>query len=134
MPEIKFDINDIIVKLDDFIARAKSGIVKSRQVTFRNEIGISKTRLFELAKENEILANSLEKLNDLEEEHLIEGGETGTIPAPFAKFRLMQKPFNYSEKTETENKNTNENTNTTTFTDETLKLIERVAKRVGESD
>lgn len=116
-PPIIYPIEEVIEKLNKFIERAKAGKVKPRQVTFRKEYGISKTRLHELSKKNDEIANSLEQLNDLEEEHLVEGGETGKIPAPFAKFRLMQKPFNYSENVKQESHNTNENTNNNTNID-----------------
>jgi hypothetical protein len=100
LPPIKYPPPQVIERLQDFIERARAGIVKPRLISFRAEYGISKNRLWELSKEHEAIGDALEQLRTLEEEYIVHGGESGSIPSPFAKFRLQQNPFNYSEKTE----------------------------------
>lgn len=99
-PPTKYPIEEVLIEINKFIERAKLGEVKPRLISFRAEYGIGKTRLWELSKIHTELADSVEKLHTMEEEHIVQGGESGGIPAAFAKFRLQQKPFNYSDKTE----------------------------------
>lgn len=132
---VKYKIEDLINALNNFIDRARAGEVKSRQVTFRAEYGISKERLWQLSKDNPKLLHSLEILNSLEEDRLVNGGEDGTIPAPFAKFRLMQKPFNYSDKQEIESKSININQDITALTpEERAKRIKELEDKLSGRD
>ncbi len=98
--KVKYPVDEVIERVVDFIYRARIGTVKPRLISFRAEYGIGKTRLWELSKENTELANALEQLQTLEEEYVVNGGETGAIPAAFAKFRLQQNPFNYRDNKE----------------------------------
>lgn len=129
---IKYTPDDLINALNNFIDRARAGEVKPRQVTFRAEYGISKERLWQLSKDNPNLLHSLEVLNSLEEDRLVNGGEDGTIPAPFAKFRLMQKPFNYSDKQEIESKSININQDITVLSpDERMQRIKELEDKLN---
>jgi sugar phosphate isomerase/epimerase len=108
----KYKVDDIIKKLNDYISLVMdpSSNEVPRVIEFCCKYGISKSRLYELAKENEELADSIKRLVDYEERYLVHGAEMGNINATFAIFRLKQKPFNWSDKQEIESNNKNDST------------------------
>lgn len=107
----KFDINDIIEKLEQYIADNEEPMILEFCVNY----GINRSYLYELS-EKEANNNNDYRLTDTikraiqkEECFLVKNAERQKINPVFAMFRLKQPAFGYKDKQEVESTNVNIN-------------------------
>lgn len=92
----KYDVNDIIEKLNIFIDENEEPLIQE----FTLKYGISRSRFYDYAKENAELSDTIKKAIDKQEVYLIKNTETGKLNATFVIFRLKQKCFGWKDKQE----------------------------------
>ena len=94
----EINVDDIIKKLNEYIAVSEEPLIQE----FILNYGISNSRFYDLAKENEELSETIKKAIAKQEVFIVRGAERGTLNATFCIFRLKQKCFGYKDKQEVE--------------------------------
>ncbi|MCY6957845.1 terminase small subunit [Clostridium brassicae] len=96
MPKPKFNVNDIIEKLNIFIDENEEPLIQE----FCLQYGISRSRFYDYAAENKQLSDTIQKAIDKQEIFLIKNTERGKLNPTFVIFRLKQKCFGWKDKQE----------------------------------
>lgn len=113
---VKYDVNDIKNSLDEYIANTDDPMI----VDFCVQYGISKGHLYELAKNDSALNDTIKMSCDKQERYIVKQTQSGNIPPAFGIFRLKQKQFGWTDKTEVVSENINLNKDVTTMTEEEI--------------
>lgn len=103
----KFDAAEINKALETFIMENNEPLIQE----FTLNYGISQSRFYDLAKDNEKLSETIKKALTKQELYLIKQTQAGNINPTFAIFRLKQKQFGWTDKQEVDSKVTATNTN-----------------------
>ena len=73
--------------------------------------GYTSELIYRLAKENEKISNTIKAIHEKQKMRTVRKAEVGEINPTFAIFKLKQKCYGWTDKTEVESTNTNINYN-----------------------
>lgn len=118
----KLIVADIITALNEYIENTEN----PEMIEFAHNYGMSRSRLYAIADENQLLKDTIKKAIEKQELFMIRGASLRKLDPTFCIFRLKQPTFGYKDKTEQE---INANIN---MTDAEKSLLEKVSDRLKD--